>query len=97
MADVNFNVPTIPVLHNYNVASYTDPNAIKEALIKQLYSPVLWTQTIEHIVDLGVSEIIECGPGKVLTGLTKRIDSRVISYNMANDAELANVAKEFNL
>ena len=87
MADVNFNVPTIPVLHNYNVASYTDPNAIKEALIKQLYSPVLWTQTIEHIVDLGVSEIIECGPGKVLSGLNRRInpDAQCMNFNTAVD------------
>lgn len=97
MADVKFNTPTIPVLHNYNVQSYTNPDEIKDALLKQLYSPVLWTQSIKHIVNSGAFEIIECGPGKVLTGLNKRIDSTIISYSLADNNELVRVSKEINL
>lgn len=70
---VTWSKPLVPVIHNYDVASYTDSKSIIIALQKQLYSPVHWIETIEYMVSHGVTEIIECGPGKVLTGLNKRI------------------------
>lgn len=97
LVDITFNIPTIPVLHNYSVQSCTNPDDIKNALVKQLYSPVLWTQTIECIAKSGVSKIIECGPGKVLTGLNKRINSTIISYSLADNNELIRIAEEINI
>lgn len=66
-------VPAIKVIHNYDVQSHTDINEIKTALVKQLYSPVKWTQTIEKMAEFGITNVIECGANKVLTGLNKRI------------------------
>jgi [acyl-carrier-protein] S-malonyltransferase len=73
LAAVKWQQPTIPVVHNYDVASHTDAIGICNALQHQLYSPVRWIETIEYFVQQEVKEIIECGPGKVLTGLNKRI------------------------
>ena len=74
LADVEISAPQIPVIHNVDVAAYTNPDAIREALVKQLYSPVRWTETIGVMVQQGVTDFVECGPGKVLVGLNKRID-----------------------
>jgi [acyl-carrier-protein] S-malonyltransferase len=69
--------PIIPVINNANVATETDPAAIKDALIRQLYSPVRWTETVERMANDEIVFEIEMGPGKVLSGLVKRIDKRV--------------------
>lgn len=74
LAEVEINAPQIPVIHNVDVAVHTDPNEIREALVKQLHSPVRWTETVESIAQQGVTEFVECGPGKVLSGLNKRIN-----------------------
>lgn len=66
--------PKIRVLHNADVVAYDDPVQIKEALVRQLYSPVRWTETVDALVKEGITEFAECGPGKVLAGLTKRIN-----------------------
>lgn len=79
-----FSVPTIPVINNVDVATETDPVAIKLALVKQLYNPVRWTESVERMAADGVEELLEMGPGKVLTGLTKRID-RALSSAVVND------------
>ena len=79
-----FNAPTIPVINNADVATEIDPVAIKLALVKQLYNPVRWTETVERMASEGVEELLEMGPGKVLTGLTKRID-RALSGAAVND------------
>ncbi|MCD9482687.1 ACP S-malonyltransferase [Photobacterium phosphoreum] len=79
-----FSAPTIPVINNADVATEIDPVAIKLALVKQLYNPVRWTETVERMVSEGVEELLEMGPGKVLTGLTKRID-RALSGAAVND------------
>lgn len=86
LASLTFNTPVIAVVNNVDVAQPQAPESIKEALVKQLYSPVRWTETIMEFAKLGVTEVIECGPGKVLTGLGKRID-KSISYSAANDVE----------
>lgn len=75
---VNWQQPRIPVVHNFDVSSHTDAASICQALAKQLYSPVRWIETIEYFVQQGVTEIIECGPGKVLTGLNKRIAPQLV-------------------
>jgi [acyl-carrier-protein] S-malonyltransferase len=75
--DIQFQTPKIPVVNNVDVAYPNDPDAIKQALIEQLYSPVRWTETVTMLADLGVVTLLEIGAGKVLTGLTKRIDKRL--------------------
>ena len=72
--DVKVSAPAIPVLHNADVAAYDDPDKIKDALVRQLHSPVRWIETIEHIYQQGSTTSAECGPGKVLAGLVKRIN-----------------------
>jgi [acyl-carrier-protein] S-malonyltransferase len=73
LKNVQVNAPEIPVLHNANVVSYSDPDKIKDALVRQLYSPVRWVETVQFLHRLQINKTAECGPGKVLTGLTKRI------------------------
>lgn len=73
LADVSIHLPTIPVIHNVDVKAATSVEGIRSALVKQLYSPVRWTETISWLGEQGVTQAFEIGPGKVLTGLTKRI------------------------
>ncbi len=80
--------PVIPVINNADVATVTDPAAIKDALVRQLYSPVRWTETVEKMANEDVTFEIEMGPGKVLTGLVKRIDKRVDGYAINDVAGL---------
>ncbi|MCX2958877.1 MAG: malonyl CoA-acyl carrier protein transacylase, partial [Serratia symbiotica] len=71
--DVAFNVPRLPVVNNVDVRIENDPEAIRSALVRQLYSPVRWSESVEFIASQGVTLLLEAGPGKVLSGLTKRI------------------------
>jgi [acyl-carrier-protein] S-malonyltransferase len=73
LKSVNVHAPRIKVLHNTDVQSYADAAAIKQALVKQLFSSVRWVETVQQVHQLGISAAAECGPGKVLAGLTKRI------------------------
>lgn len=93
---VQFNSPQIKVLHNFNVEAYTDTDSIKAALVKQLYMPVLWTDTIKAIVAIGITQVAECGPGKVLSGLNKRIDASLVSYALNNQADAEKAMVELN-
>jgi [acyl-carrier-protein] S-malonyltransferase len=70
----NISPPAIPVVSNADVLVYENAAQIRDGLQRQLYSPVRWVETVEYFVANGVSRLIECGPGKVLAGLTKRID-----------------------
>lgn len=74
LKSITFNTPEVPVVNNVDVAIETDATNIKQALVRQLYCPVRWTETIEKVASEGVESLVECGPGKVLTGLTKRIN-----------------------
>lgn len=74
---IEFKIPSIPVINNADVKSYSNADDIRAGLVKQLYSPVRWVETIQTFVASGVQQIIECGPGKVLTGLNKRIDKNL--------------------
>lgn len=75
LTDVAIQAPAIPVLHNADVKSYSDAALIKDALVRQLYSPVRWVETILHFGQSGIAYNVECAPGKVLLGLNKRIDT----------------------
>jgi len=71
---VAFSKPSLPVIQNVNASVATDLDSLKDSLIKQLYSPVLWTQSLQVMVKQGVTDFVECGPGKVLAGLVKKVD-----------------------
>jgi [acyl-carrier-protein] S-malonyltransferase len=73
--NVTVQAPAIPVLHNADVASYNDAAKIKDALVRQLYSPVRWVETVQAFGKQGITHNVECAPGKVLAGLNKRIDT----------------------
>ncbi|MYM83694.1 ACP S-malonyltransferase [Duganella sp. FT50W] len=81
LADIHFAAPQIPLINNVDVAVLSDPAAIKDALVRQAAAPVRWVETVQKIAAGGVVDVVECGPGKVLMGLTKRIDG-----NLAGDA-----------
>jgi [acyl-carrier-protein] S-malonyltransferase len=74
LAEVTIETPGIPVVNNVDVAVENEPAAIADALARQLYSPVRWVETVQRFATEGVQRVIECGPGKVLAGLGRRID-----------------------
>lgn len=86
--NVTFNTPSISVVNNVDVAIETDVTAIKNALIRQLYSPVRWTETIEKLAADGVETALEVGPGKVLQGLVKRINKSIACTSVNDNASL---------
>ena len=94
LAELVFSAPKIPVVNNVDVSIESDPDRIKDALIRQAYSPVRWVETIQKIVSLGVSNVAECGPGKVLAGLTKRCADGVTGIALA---DLASIEANLNL
>lgn len=81
---IEVRVPDIPVIHNVSVALADSGESIQNALVAQLYSPVRWTETVQHIAGLGVHHLYEVGPGKVLSGLTKRIDKTLVGQSLNN-------------
>ena len=83
LAPIAFNEPQISIIHNVDGKSYRQEDAIKKALVKQLCNPVQWTQSIASILEQGTTTLIECGPGKVLTGLNKRMNKE--GLNLATD------------
>lgn len=85
---VKFNSPQIPIIQNVNAQIVRDVNGIKNNLVKQLYSPVLWTKSVLTLADSGVSVIAECGPGKVLSGLNKRITNKALLFNIHQEADI---------
>jgi [acyl-carrier-protein] S-malonyltransferase len=88
MADLIFAVPSIPVINNVDVSVVNDPAGIKDALVRQAASPVRWVETVRSIKVEGITQVIECGPGKVLAGLTKRIDGDMIGDAIVDQASL---------
>lgn len=86
---MSVNTPEIPVLHNADVAAYSQAERIRDALVRQLYSPVRWTETIGRLAADGVLLHAECGPGKVLAGLNKRINSALTTTALTDDAAIA--------
>ena len=89
LANLKIEMPTVPVIHNQNAAPASSPDEIRERLGLQLYQPVRWVACVEAIHARGVAGLIECGPGKVLTGLTRRIEKSLQGYAVYDAASLA--------
>jgi len=87
LAQIPVAAPTIPVLHNVDVASHPTPDAIRAALARQAASAVRWSDTIRAFAAQGVTHIVECGPGKVLAGLVRRIDDTLTAYSLGDRPE----------
>jgi [acyl-carrier-protein] S-malonyltransferase len=95
LAELSLNVPSIPVINNVDVAIENEPARIKDALIRQAYNPVRWVETIQKMAAMGMSTVAECGPGKVLAGLTKRCADGVVGVALADAAAIeANLGLE---
>ena len=94
LAQIEIHSPKIPVIHNVDVTEHPQHDAIREALARQASNPVHWTATIRAMADRGVTHIVECGPGRVLAGLTKRIAEGVPAYALTDsDAITAALAE----
>jgi [acyl-carrier-protein] S-malonyltransferase len=91
LENVQVSAPTIPVFHNADVAAYSDAAQIKDALVRQLYSPVRWVETVQAFGQRGITHNVECAPGKVLAGLNKRIDTNQQALAI-NDGEALKAA-----
>ncbi len=91
MAELNFSAPEIALINNVDVAIVNDTAAIKDALVRQAASPVRWVETIQAMHQAGISHVIECGPGKVLSGLTKRIQGELVGDTIFDQASLEKV------
>ena len=89
LESITFNAPAVPVINNVDVKAETDAAAIGHALVRQLYSPVRWTESVEAMAAQGVTQLLEMGPGKVLTGLTKRIVDSLTAAAVNDTASLA--------
>ena len=90
----NFKIGAVSVLHNVDVSIANDINEIKSKLIEQLYRPVLWTSSVQKMKQLGVERLVELGPGKVLTGLVRRIDKSLSASAVINTATLQSTIEE---
>lgn len=88
MAGLPWKIPAIPVLQNADAKAHVGIEFIRAALERQLYMPVLWTDTVQSLIGNGARRIFECGPGKVLTGLCKRIDKSVDARSLGTPVEL---------
>lgn len=88
LAEIDVKSPQIPVINNVDVAAPGEPDAIRDALVRQLYNPVRWVESIQKMAADGVDRVIECGPGKVLVGLNKRIDKSMAAEAVFDPASL---------
>ena len=89
LENITFNAPALPVVNNVDVKCETSPEAIRSALVRQLYNPVRWTESVEFMAAQGVTALLEVGPGKVLTGLTKRIVDTLTASAVNDSATLS--------
>jgi len=91
LAEVTLAAPTIAVVNNIDVSVTSEPAAIRDALYRQAFGPVRWLEVVQALRARGLSHIIECGPGKVLAGMVKRIDGDAVSATVFDPASLAEV------
>lgn len=89
-----FSTPVVPVVHNVTADVETNPEKIKALMIEQIYSPVRWVECVNTMVKKGVTKTLECGPGKVLSGLNKRINAEVATVSVESPEELLAVLSE---
>lgn len=88
LTEVSMQTPTVPVINNVDVQSPNDEAAIRSALVRQAWHPVRWVETVQAMKAMGITHIVECGPGKVLSGLVKRIDREMVVLSVNDPASL---------
>ena len=88
LAELDFHAPQIPVINNVDVAIESDPAKIKDALVRQAYSPVRWVETMQKVAEMDIVTVAECGPGKVLAGLAKRCADTLVGVALFDSASL---------
>ncbi len=91
LTNIEFKAPKIAVINNVDVEVLNDPAAIKDALVRQAAKPVRWQETIQAMAAQGITQVVECGPGKVLAGLTKRINDQVTGVPVFDEVSLNEV------
>jgi [acyl-carrier-protein] S-malonyltransferase len=91
LTNIEFKAPTIAVINNVDVEVLNDPAAIKDALVRQAAKPVRWQETIQAMAAQGITQVVECGPGKVLAGLAKRINDQVTGVPVFDEVSLNEV------
>jgi len=96
MAGLNFSAPQIALINNVDVAIVNDVGGIKDALVRQAASPVRWVETMQKVAADGITQVIECGPGKVLMGLAKRIDPVLVGDAIVDQASLERILTQIN-
>lgn len=82
LAKINVSTPKIPVIHNFDVLTHSDPEELRQVLVQQLVSPVRWVETVKAMEPMGITDLIECGPGKVLFGSTKWISRTIVAHSI---------------
>ncbi len=95
LQDVPFNAPRIALINNVDVAVLNDPDAIKDALVRQAAGPVRWVETMQKMAADGTTRVLECAPSKVLIGMAKRIDAALVGDALVDQAALERVLAEF--
>lgn len=85
---IEFSAPEIAIVHNVHARTESDPATIKALMIEQIYSPVLWVDCVNSLANQGIDTLLECGPGKVLTGLARRINKSLSASSIENPADL---------
>jgi len=96
LQNVPMTASNVPVIHNADVLAYSDVNQMKDALVRQLYSPVRWVETVQSTYNQGIINSAECGPGKVLAALTKRIVAELPCVALTNVESLAEAQAQFS-
>ncbi len=96
LESITVSAPEIPVIHNVHAQSETDPVKIRELLVEQIYSPVRWTACVQAMAGSGIRQLVECGPGKVLSGLNRRIDKALVSHSIEEPEQLAGTLASIN-
>jgi [acyl-carrier-protein] S-malonyltransferase len=94
---ISWSAPKIPVIQNAEAKSYGDVEAIRRALAQQLYMPVRWTGSVQQLPARGITRVAECGPGKVLTGLLKRIERTLDGRALGAPEEMAQALHDWKI
>jgi [acyl-carrier-protein] S-malonyltransferase len=94
LAGINIASPVVPVVHNVHARTESEPEKIRALLVEQIYSPVQWTSCVQEMTGAGVTQVVECGPGKVLSGLNRRIDKSLSSFSLEEPEALAATLQE---
>jgi [acyl-carrier-protein] S-malonyltransferase len=96
LGQLTLNMPTAEIINNVDVAVATSTHAIADALVRQAWHPVRWVETIRAMKARGVTHVVECGPGKVLAGLIKRIEPELVTVSVNDQASLDAALAQIN-